>query len=77
MLGRSRSSCCPQTRKIALPPFAGQYLSLVKDTSIVRMIGMSELLHGGQVIVGRIGQPVEIHGLVALVYFAVCFPLSQ
>ncbi|MEX3637765.1 amino acid ABC transporter permease [Paraburkholderia sp. BR14320] len=67
----------PQTGKIVLPPLIGQYLSLIKDTSIVSMIGMSELMHGGQAIVDRIGKPVEIYGLVALIYFAVCFPLSQ
>lgn len=67
----------PQTGKIVLPPLVGQYLSLIKDTSIVSMIGMSELMHGGQAIVDRIGKPVEIYGLVALIYFVVCFPVSQ
>jgi polar amino acid transport system permease protein len=67
----------PQTGKIVLPPLVGQYLSLIKDTSIVSMIGMSELMHGGQAIVDRVGQPVEIYGLVAVLYFIVCFPLSQ
>ena len=67
----------PQTGKIVLPPLIGQYLSLIKDTSIVSMIGMSELMHQGQAIVDRIGQPVEIYGLVALLYFIVCFPLSR
>jgi polar amino acid transport system permease protein len=67
----------PQTGKIVLPPLVGQYLSLIKDTSIVSMIGMSELMHGGQAIVDRVGKPVEIYGLVALIYFVVCFPLSQ
>ncbi|MGN6315618.1 amino acid ABC transporter permease [Trinickia sp.] len=67
----------PQTGKIVLPPLVGQYLSLIKDTSIVSMIGMSELMHGGQAIVDRIGRPVEVYGLVALIYFVVCFPVSQ
>jgi len=67
----------PQTGRIVLAPLVGQYLSLIKDTSIVSMIGMSELMHGGQAIVDRIGKPVEIYGLVALIYFVVCFPLSQ
>jgi len=56
----------PQTRGIVLPPLVGQYLSLIKDTSIVSMIGMSELMHQGQAIVDRIGQPVVIYGLVAV-----------
>ena len=82
ILGLSRAQTfafvvLPQTGKIVLPPLVGQYLSLIKDTSIVSMIGMSELMHGGQAIVDRIGKPVEIYGLVALIYFALCFPVSQ
>jgi len=71
------SVALPQTGKIVIPPLVGQYLSLIKDTSIVSMIGMSELMHGGQAIVDRVGKPVEIYGLVAVLYFIVCFPLSQ
>ena len=67
----------PQARGIVLPPLVGQYLSLIKDTSIVSMIGMSELMHQGQAIVDRIGQPVVIYALVAVLYFIVCFPLSR
>jgi len=67
----------PQTGRIVLPPLVGQYLSLIKDTSIVSMIGMSELMHGGQAIVDRVGKPVEIYGLVAVLYFIVCFPISR
>jgi polar amino acid transport system permease protein len=82
ILGLSRtqtffSVVLPQTGKIVLPPLIGQYLSLIKDTSIVSMIGASELMHGGQAIVDRVGKPVEIYALVAVLYFAVCFPLSQ
>lgn len=82
ILGLSRrqtftSVILPQTRGIVLPPLVGQYLSLIKDTSIVSMIGISELMHQGQAIVDRIGQPVLIYGLVALLYFALCYPLSR
>ncbi|PKH23755.1 hypothetical protein CIG19_10045 [Enterobacterales bacterium CwR94] len=82
ILGLSKSQTffsviLPQTRKIVLPPLVGQWLSLIKDTSIVSMIGMSELMHQGQAIVDRIGEPVVIYGLVALLYFAICYPLSR
>ncbi|MBW1255087.1 amino acid ABC transporter permease [Pantoea allii] len=82
ILGLSRrqtftSVILPQTRGIVLPPLVGQYLSLIKDTSIVSMIGMSELMHQGQAIVDRIGQPVVVYGLVSLLYFVICFPLSR
>ncbi|TCL03004.1 MULTISPECIES: amino acid ABC transporter permease [Sodalis] len=67
----------PQTRRIVLPPLIGQYLSLIKDTSIISMIGMSELLRQGQSIVDRVGQPVAVYGLVAALYFIICFPISR
>lgn len=67
----------PQTRRIVLPPLIGQYLSLIKDTSIISMIGMSELLRQGQSIVDRVGQPVVVYGLVAALYFIICFPISR
>jgi polar amino acid transport system permease protein len=67
----------PQTGRIVLPPLVGQYLSLIKDTSIISMIGLSELLHQGQSIVDRVGQPVAVYSLVAALYFIICFPLSR
>ncbi|WP_233839240.1 amino acid ABC transporter permease [Paraburkholderia sp. ZP32-5] len=82
ILGLSRTQAffsviLPQTAKLVMPPLVGQYLALIKDTSIVSMIGMSELMHQGQAIVDRIGQPAEIYGLVAVIYFIICFPLSR
>ena len=82
ILGLSRrhtffSVILPQTGRIVLPPLTGQYLSLIKDTSIISMIGLSELLHQGQSIVDRLGQPVAVYGMVAALYFIICFPLSR
>src|SRR3954451_18403649 len=41
----------PQTRAIVLPPLVGQYLSLIKDTSIAVVIGYVELLRQGQAVI--------------------------
>ncbi|ARP83075.1 hypothetical protein CAL12_21145 [Bordetella genomosp. 8] len=82
ILGLSRlqtffSVILPQTGKIVLPPLVGQYIGLIKNTSIVSMIGMGELMHQGQAIVDRIGRPAGIYAMVAVIYFAVCYPLSR
>lgn len=66
----------PQTRTVVLPPLIGQYLSLIKDTSLANVIGLTELLRQGQAIVDRIGQPVIVYLTVAAVYFIICYPLS-
>jgi polar amino acid transport system permease protein len=66
----------PQTRKLVLPPLVGQYIALIKDTSLAFIIGLAELTRQGQSIVDRVGQPVLIYFLVAIIYFIICYPLS-
>jgi len=66
----------PQTLKIVLPPLVGQYISLIKDTSIASIIGLVELMKVGQSIVDRTSDPVSIYLTVAVFYFVLCYPLS-
>ncbi|MDH6627202.1 polar amino acid transport system permease protein [Streptomyces sp. LBL] len=66
----------PQTRAIVLPPLVGQYLSLVKDTSIAVVIGYVELLRQGQAVIDRAGDPATTYLAVAALYFVICYPLS-
>jgi polar amino acid transport system permease protein len=66
----------PQTRTIVLPPLIGQYIALIKDSSLVIVIGLVELTRQGQAIVDRAGQPLPIYLTVAGLYFVICYPLS-
>jgi polar amino acid transport system permease protein len=66
----------PQTRRLVLPPLIGQYIGLIKDTSLAFIIGLAELMRQGQSIIDRAGQPVLIYFLVAIMYFIICYPLS-
>lgn len=66
----------PQTGKIVLPPLIGQYLALIKDTSIAFVIGLAELVRQGQSIIDRVGQPVAVYLTIAILYFIICYPLS-
>jgi len=66
----------PQTRTIALPPLVGQYISLIKDSSLAIVIGLAELSREGQAIVDRVGQPLPIYLAIAGLYFVICYPLS-
>ena len=66
----------PQTRAIVLPPLVGQYLSLIKDTSIAVVIGYVELVRQGQAVIDRVGDPGTSYIAVAALYFVICYPLS-
>jgi polar amino acid transport system permease protein len=66
----------PQTRPIVLPPLVGQYLSLIKDTSIAVVIGYVELVRQGQAVIDRVGDPATSYIAVAVLYFVICYPLS-
>lgn len=66
----------PQALRLAVPPTVGFSVQIVKNTSITSIIGLVELTRAGQLINNAVFQPFEVFILVALIYFALCFPLS-
>ncbi len=67
----------PQAMRTILPPLVGQYVLLVKDSSIVSVIGVMDLTRVGWLTVQRIPEGMLVFGLVGIMYFVVCFPLIQ
>ncbi len=67
----------PQAMRTILPPLVGQYVLLVKDSSIVSVIGVMDLTRVGWLTVQRIPEGMLVFGLVGIMYFIVCFPLIQ
>lgn len=67
----------PQALRVSLPPTVGFLVQLVKNTSIVSVVGFVELSRAGQLVNNATFRPFEIFGVVALVYFMICFPLSR
>jgi len=66
----------PQAVRMALPPTVGFSVQVVKNTSITSIIGLVELTRSGQLINNATFQPFQVFVVVALIYFALCFPLS-
>lgn len=66
----------PQAIRISLPPTVGFLVQLVKNTSIVSIVGVIELVRGGQITSTATFQPLLVFGVVAAIYFCICFPLS-
>lgn len=67
----------PQSIRISLPPTVGFLVQLVKNTSIVSVVGYIDLMRAGEHIESSLHSPFKIYGIVAVLYFSLCFPLSQ
>ena len=67
----------PQAIRIAIPPTVGFSVQVVKGTALTSIIGFVELSKAGTVVTNATFQPFTVYGLVALIYFAFCWPLSK
>jgi len=67
----------PQAVRISLPPTVGFLVQLVKNTSIVSVVGFVELSRAGTLVSNATFLPFQVFSLVAAIYFAICFPLSR
>lgn len=66
----------PQAWKIAVPPTVGFLVQVVKSTALTSIIGLTELTKTGTMITNAAFRPFPIYAMVALLYFAMCFPLT-
>ena len=73
---RMRLVVLPQAVRIATPPTVGFMVQIVKNTSLASIVGFIELVRAGQLINNSIFQPFTVYLLIAIVYFAMCYPLS-
>ncbi|MBA1204869.1 ABC transporter permease subunit [Pseudomonas capeferrum] len=67
----------PQAFKRVLPPLAGQFISLVKDTSLVSVIAITELTKSGREAITTSFSTFEIWFCVAGLYLLINLPLSH
>lgn len=67
----------PQAFKRVLPPLAGQFISLVKDTSLVSVIAITELTKSGREAITTSFSTFEIWFCIAALYLVINLPLSH
>ena len=73
---RLRDITLPQTLMAIIPSLLGQAILIVKDTSLVSVVGISEITRLGREVVIRTNEPFVVFSLLAITYFAVCFVLE-
>jgi len=66
----------PQAAKIAVAPTVGFMVQVIKGTALASIIGFVEITKTGGMIANATFQPFLVYSVVALFYFALCFPLS-
>ncbi len=67
----------PQTFRRVLPPLTNEAIALLKDSSLVSVIGLTELARTGQELASRYAAPLTIWPMVALFYLLLTFPLTR
>lgn len=75
-LQQVRYVIAPQAMRIAVPPTVGFLVQIIKNTSLASVIGFVELTRAGQIVNASTFSPFLVYGTVAVIYFALCFPLT-
>ena len=66
----------PQAVQVILPPSVGIYIMILKESSVASIIGYVELTETGLLIRESLGGGFAILGIVALLYFFLCYAIS-
>ena len=74
---RLRHVLLPQALPIMLPPWVNTAAELVKGTSLVTLVSMSDLLFSARKIAERTGDVIPLYATAALIYFLICFSISR
>lgn len=59
----------PQAYKVVIPPLINEFIAMLKDTSLVSIISVSELTLRGKLIYASSYEPAWVWGTVAIIYF--------
>ena len=67
----------PQAIKRVIPPLGNEFIALLKDSSLVSVIGFEELTRRGQLIIAKTYGSLEIWFSVAIIYLAMTLTISR
>lgn len=68
----------PQALRNMIPSFVNQFVSMIKDTSLAFIVGVSELTHVATQVNNRtMIYPTEIFFFIACIYFVICFAFTS
>jgi general L-amino acid transport system permease protein len=76
----NRHIVLPQALRSVIPANVGLFISLLKDTTLVYILGLLEILGIGRAVLAQsqwFGAQMEVYAFVAAVFFVLCYSMSQ
>ena len=67
----------PQAMRVAIPTIGGFFISLLKDSSLVSFISVSELMRHGTILISNTFRSMEIYLMVGIIYFGMSFVAAR
>ncbi len=67
----------PQALKRMVPPLVNQTILQLKNTSLLSVLAVPDLLYQGQLITSATYRPLETYTMIAVIYFLILFPLTR
>ena len=67
----------PQALKAIIPPLGNEFIAMLKDSSLVSVIGFEELMRRGQLIIAKTYASAEIWTAVAIIYLVMTQVISH
>lgn len=67
----------PQGLRNALPAYTNEFITLIKDSSLVSIIGVMELTQRGRIVIGYTFQPFVVFIFIAILYFIMTYATSR
>lgn len=67
----------PQALRNILPPLGNEFITLIKDSSLLTAIGINELMGAAQIVISNSYVPLEPYFIAAAVYFIMTFATSR
>jgi polar amino acid transport system permease protein len=67
----------PQAFRIIIPPIGNMFIGLFKDTSLLSILTIHELMFQGQLIAATTFRHITIFSVIAVLYLAVCWPSAS
>ena len=77
---KQRKIVLPQALRMVIPPMVGNFIGLFKDTTLVIIIGLFDLLNSAKVALTDLnwrGFSIELYLFTAAIYFVFCYSMSK
>ena len=66
----------PQAVRVMIPSFVNQGILQLKNTSLLYVIAVPDLMYTGYIVMAKTYRPLEVYTATAIIYFLLLFPLQ-